>query len=95
MIEHVMLFKLADPAAREALAARMAGALPGARVGLPADRDAEVWDLLVVVTAPDAAALRDALAAPAWTALQAEVAGAVQVRKGWTFALRSGAAAAT
>ncbi len=51
MIERYVFVKLKDPVRREALAAealRALAAVPGVRrvrVGLPADADAEVWDV--------------------------------------------------
>ena len=88
MIERVVLLKLGDVSRRAALAEearRVLPAVPGVRsvtVGVPADADAEVWDLYFVLRfdRPEDVA--------AWTADPLHLGFAdpeVKVRKAWSF----------
>ena len=85
-IERILLVKLNDGSLREALAAEARQVVPGlpgvrsVRVGLPADADAEVWDLLI-------AASFDTLADVDLAPFEALIAPHVQVRKAWSFTL--------
>lgn len=85
-IERLVLVKLNDRSLREDLAARARQLVPGlpgvrdVRVGLPADADAEVWDLLI-------AASFDALEDVDLASFEALIAPHVQVRKAWSFAI--------
>lgn len=61
MVERYAFLKLEDPAARDELASRLRAALAGAglqaRVGVPADAGAEVWDLSIAALGTDLAAV--------------------------------------
>jgi hypothetical protein len=88
VLEGVTLLKLAEAADRAAVAAEVRSAMGEVsglevRVGMPADAEAEVWDLLVVTRAGDPAAL--ARVERAWAGLEPWLSERVVVRKGWTF----------
>ncbi|MEZ4401191.1 MAG: hypothetical protein R3B06_14290 [Kofleriaceae bacterium] len=80
----------ADAAGRAAAVdvVRSLAALPGLTVAidLPADATAAKWDLAITVNAPSLAHLAEAMATPAWAAVDAYVAGHAVVVKAWNFA---------
>ena len=94
MIERFVMLKLRPGFDRERLAETARQVLPrvpgvrGVRVGVPADREAEVWDLAIVVRFDRLEDVGRYLADPAHVAFVAEtLAPAVEVKKTWNFTL--------
>jgi hypothetical protein len=90
MIERFVMLKLrpgfAAEAAREVLP-RVPG-VRGVRVGEPADAEAEVWDLAIVVRFDRLDDVARYLAHPAHVAfVDQTLTPAVEVRKAWNFSL--------
>ncbi len=92
MFSRIMLLKLHDASLRQQQAQQLASWLKARglhdfALGLPADAAAEKsWDLSLVLRFADAQSLNEALGGDAFhKALEAQLAGNVQVLKAWSF----------
>lgn len=92
MIERVVFVKLKDPDMRASVAAAARDALPrvagvtAAHVGEPADEDAEVWDLMLVIRFARYQDVAPYVDDPIHVAfVQEHLAPNVQVKKVWNF----------
>jgi hypothetical protein len=94
MIERFVMLKLRPGADRERVADAAREVLPrvpgvlGVRIGVPADADAEVWDLAIVVRFDRLEDVGRYLVDPDHAAFVEEtLAPAVEVKKAWNFSL--------